>query len=383
MFFQSFSILCFIAATSASPIEPKDPTRLENRQDGSGSFGGVVGSIPVDSNVPVGSFQTATCTTPEITDASIDPEDRWNAVDTSTAWDAAVLSWQNRPSTNLLTFPEQISNYFHGRDGLLCSDLQKTNCDNTFLCSDVSVPAGYVQYSKKLIACCMLTEYLTTSFLLLNSFAAVHTVNEEFFKAMQEAQATVVTKAGDFASTFVEIVDPQAQLKILLDVVGLGFALIASPVWNSCMNHKSPIFIVLCSPYVGLKSVPFFAANGNTLGTVKDTVNPMVSNSITISKDSMAAATSALGAQNALTDQIGTLITQWTNTLASYNSLLFGGTDDGNTQLFDLIQFGHTLDFSVLPDTNDMAQSLQKTIFGMMIPAAWAEGNTKISPYIM
>jgi len=34
-----------------------------------------------------------------------------------------------------------------------------------------------------------------------------------------------------------------------------------------------------------LKAVPFFKANGNTLGTFKDWVNPLVSNGVTIAKD--------------------------------------------------------------------------------------------------
>ena len=38
---------------------------------------------------------------------------------------------------------------------------------------------------------------------------------------------------------------------------------------------------------VALKGMPYFKANPNTLATVKDWVNPMVTNSITIAKDTL------------------------------------------------------------------------------------------------
>lgn len=38
-----------------------------------------------------------------------------------------------------------------------------------------------------------------------------------------------------------------------------------------------------------LKNLAYFKKNGNTLGTIKDSINPMISNSITITKDNSAA----------------------------------------------------------------------------------------------
>ena len=92
---------------------------------------------------PTASFETALCTNPDIADASIAPNERWDAVDTSTAWTAAVDSWTSRPSTNGLTFPQQISNYFNGPDQMLCGDTSaRDGCSSDVTCDNVKYPAG-------------------------------------------------------------------------------------------------------------------------------------------------------------------------------------------------------------------------------------------------
>ncbi len=50
---------------------------------------------------------------------------------------------------------------------------------------------------------------------------------------MSKAETSVTTTMGKFASTFAPINDMSAGLKLALDLVGLGFALAAAPVWNS------------------------------------------------------------------------------------------------------------------------------------------------------
>jgi len=58
-------------------------------------------------------WSTAQCTTPEVTDASIDQTQRWNSVDTETAWKAALDDWKAKGSSGL-TFTQEVSNFFHG-----------------------------------------------------------------------------------------------------------------------------------------------------------------------------------------------------------------------------------------------------------------------------
>jgi ABC-type sugar transport system substrate-binding protein len=75
---------------------------------------------------------------------------------------------------------------------------------------------------------------MTHSFLILNSFVSLHIVNHEFYNAMRDARDSVALQVGDFTSKFSPTVDPTAQLKIILDIIGLGFALVAAPTWSSC-----------------------------------------------------------------------------------------------------------------------------------------------------
>ena len=101
-------------------------------------------SIPDTLGLKLPGWRDKQCTERAITDAGTDPKERWNAVDSSTAFSDANKDWASRKGPNYLSYSQHISNFFHGRDGMLCQDVQKTNCDATSLCSDVSRPAGLV-----------------------------------------------------------------------------------------------------------------------------------------------------------------------------------------------------------------------------------------------
>ena len=125
----------------------------------------------------------------------------------------------------------------------------------------------------------------------MNSFVSLHIVNHEFYNAMRDARDSVALQVGDFTSKFSPTVDPTAQLKIILDIIGLGFALVAAPTWSSCMLTFRDLQLLLFSPNADscitrMKSAPLFknGANGNTLGTIKDSVNPMVASALTINE---------------------------------------------------------------------------------------------------
>ena len=42
----------------------------------------------------------------------------------------------------------------------------------------------------------------------------------------------MVGQIGEFSSAFAPIDDPEAALKIVLDILGIGLALISAAVWN-------------------------------------------------------------------------------------------------------------------------------------------------------
>ena len=89
-------------------------------------------------------WNTAQCTQPEITDASIDQTIRWNSVDTEGAWKAALDDWHTKGSAGGLTFTQAVSNFFHGPEQMLCGDTSaRDGCGGTNVeCSDVNHPGG-------------------------------------------------------------------------------------------------------------------------------------------------------------------------------------------------------------------------------------------------
>ena len=64
-------------------------------------------------------------------------------------------------------------------------------------------------------------------------------MNYNFYDAMSKAETSVSASMSKFASTFAPIDDMSAGLKLALDLVGLGFALVAAPMWNS--GKSSPM----------------------------------------------------------------------------------------------------------------------------------------------
>jgi len=60
-----------------------------------------------------------------------------------------------------------------------------------------------------------------------------------FYDAIYRVEASVSTVMAGFSSTFAPIKDESAIEKVILDIVGLGYALFASPLWNSCKMHSS------------------------------------------------------------------------------------------------------------------------------------------------
>ena len=191
---------------------------------------------------------------------------------------------------------------------------------------------------------------------------------------------------GLFGETFAPIEDLSAGLKLALDLIGLGFAIAFSPVWNSGkpqkLLHPPTSTSLALKNTTALKAVPFFKANPNTLGTIKDWVNPAVSNGITIAKDtSISGAT--LSAQNDLTTNMGNLIKSWYATFDTYNQQLFNGSDAGNTDLYNSITGGKVLEPGYQEDELDVQGAIEKAIYGYLIPQAWPLSNLDVHPVVM
>ena len=105
------------------------------------------------------SWSNATCTTPAVTDASIDQTKRWNSVDTEGSWKAVMADWKAK-SSNGLTFTQEVSNFFNGPEQMLCGDISaRDGCGSYIICNNVNHPAGM---------------FILNSFVAVSSVSPVH-----------------------------------------------------------------------------------------------------------------------------------------------------------------------------------------------------------------
>ena len=126
------------ASESAVAADPPTPPSTSSSISPSGVSGG--GEPPTESQAPSDAWMTAQCTTPDVTDASIDQDIRWNSVDTEDAWTAAEASWA---LDDTLSFPQQISNFFNGPEQMLCGQTSaRDGCSSDVTCNNVNHPAG-------------------------------------------------------------------------------------------------------------------------------------------------------------------------------------------------------------------------------------------------
>lgn len=117
-------------------------------------------------------WNKATCTERPITDAAAPPELRWWSVDTPHAFGAAIEEWRKRRdsgNTGGLSFSEQISNFFHGPEGMNCEVTAVRNgCNGGVECDDVNHPGGYLILNS-MAALNGVGQYVTRSICVPNS----------------------------------------------------------------------------------------------------------------------------------------------------------------------------------------------------------------------
>ena len=208
-----------------------------------------------------------------------------------------------------------------------------------------------------------------------------------FKEQIQEAWSEVgITQMDAIISTFSPNIqkDPLKWLKIVLDIVGIGFAVAAAPVWNVGRSQPSiapaPTSIGLHFN-LALKESPRWVDDTNNLGWLKDTTNSLVSGGITLAKDILPSSTAA-GATEQLQYMSQGLLDQWqaANTLSL--STLFAADSHNFGQFLNLVDQGAVL--KRLPDGNDTAKvSIKRALFATYIPWAWSLSNDQHHPFIM
>ncbi|KPM46037.1 hypothetical protein AK830_g415 [Neonectria ditissima] len=244
-------------------------------------------------------------------------------VDADGAWVSVIESWQSNITAGRAQkhLSNNISNYFNGPQDMFCETFAEegSGCKDLHLqCSSVNAPAGYF---------------------IIHSFENLYAMHDNIWKAVDSAILT--NDIGTIAEKFGKIPTKSSgvAVSILVDIALTAWGLVMGPAWNKLIGPKF--------------------SDGSTASTVKDTTNDIVKNSMTLTKD-------ILNSRAVLATQ------KW----------LFGGTDEGNLQLGNLISDASMFGDNWLLDRKEHATQVKRAINTFLIPLAWAYSPDVIYPFI-
>ena len=128
-----------IAATAAGPI-------LVGRQTPAPTINFKPGTVLERPHFgqrvrPPVAYNAVKCTQ-KITDQNTDYAENWYESGAHSAWDYATKKISQAGNPNSLSFPERMSNVFHGRPDLTCGALGFGGCVDAFQCNQLNVTAG-------------------------------------------------------------------------------------------------------------------------------------------------------------------------------------------------------------------------------------------------
>ncbi|KAH8881787.1 glycoside hydrolase [Thozetella sp. PMI_491] len=290
-------------------------------------------------------WRKKTCDDPLMSNADQNQTARWIGLGADCALTETLAHWKSNPGT--FSFSNAASNYLHGRGSFECGKIQDhSNCDTTQTCDEShSLFPGPT--------------------LLLNSFTNLYELHANAYSGIQAAHDDIQDEIGTLVSKFApSLVEPDA-LKIALDIFGMAYALFAAPMWNSV-----------------LKGISFFKSNGNTLGTLKDSVNGIVSNSLTLIKDSSAAG-QAITTQDNVQATLGQLVTYIKNVMEESNEKMFSGNDDDVNTLKSLINLGQFVEPGPGLSNEEYETLLTYNLYATLIPRTWRLAPDPYYPFIL
>ncbi|KAL4920791.1 hypothetical protein BDW62DRAFT_208888 [Aspergillus aurantiobrunneus] len=264
------------------------------------------------------------CSIPAATDASIPVMDRWAQVGVEQAYIDATDYYINQSEGS-----SQFSKT------LLCQDLADNDgCSEPQVqCDQFNNPAAYI---------------ITPSFIWL----------ERTYSSMNSAITAASGQVSRQISDLLGVFAPQKKKgvtveSITLDIISLSFSLSVSPMWNKWLKEAS-----------ALKN------SANELGTVKDWVNPLVTQSITILKDMKMIQSQELANQEALDSAIAQLAEEWQSGLNNTVNTLFNGSTSSIAQLYNFIRDGKFF-FDRVPSDFELQKDVQRAPYVYLIPNAW------------
>ncbi|KAJ3546860.1 hypothetical protein NM208_g1796 [Fusarium decemcellulare] len=297
----------------AGEIPPVLPPIAYRRQDAPEGVNTPPPAIPTTeggSIIPAEPVETATTTVPfeelspsrTLMTGAASTVNRWKAVDAGDAWTAVIDGWKANITAGREQkhFSNNVSNFFHGPQDMFCETFsdEGSGCEDLNLqCHSVSAPAGYF---------------------ILHSFENIFAMHSNIWNAVGDAVRD--NDIGSIADEFGKVPPKEGGLaaSILIDIALMSWGIVMGPAWNKLIGPKF--------------------SDGTNAGTLKDTTNDLVKNSLTLTKDILnSRAQDQLGVQNGLTAQMQALAEGWKDSILGTQKWLFGGSEDGYNQLGGMI----------------------------------------------
>lgn len=77
------------------------------------------------------------------------------------------------------------------------------------------------------------------------------------------------------------------------------------------------------------------------------------------------------------------MVSTFSNTINIYNEQIFNGSDSSNSLLFNHITKGQVLQADIEKDEPLIISSIERAIFGLLIPQAWSLSNMGLKPVVL
>ncbi|KAJ4183363.1 hypothetical protein NW755_009854 [Fusarium falciforme] len=289
------------------------------------------------------------CTSPGANNATFEPSFRWNTLRCSEAWEDALDHWRARRGNTNYNFSIIISDYFHANDLKNCGNMmEENNCYETVRCDEKYGGAA--------------------PFLVLNSLIVLSQTFWNIINLFGDAATDVKASIGVFAKTFAP---PERKdgvgLYVILDIVAMGYAGIMAPFWNRWARN-----------------LDWSKRNSDDFDTVKDLVNDMTYQGITLAKDLITQESKDIDPEALLADQVSGVTRAWRGGMQSYAKTLFNGSDPSIKRMSKLMASGKLLDpLSQLDNVGAINLELKKTLYGMLVPLAWRVAGRDLNPFIL
>ena len=312
------------------------------------------GDNPKEDNTTIGNWKDFTCTADVIKNPfHYAPSERWEAMDTDSAWREIIYKWLNTDQPNKMTFTESVQQTLKMGASMGCGTMGSgDNCDGTMSCekgADGMDSGPAAQF-------------------IWNSLISIHTMHHDYWKALLGTSGMFAIGADDMENTFAPMPEPYSNqwLNVLIDLLTIGTLTTAAPFFNGV-----------------LKQLPAFA-NPTTHDNTKDITLNLIGQSTTLAKDLLQTPINEWDPQkqDKFSNYMGQVLFGWMNTTEVALHKLFDGTSESIKVLGNAMAKGNLIEGKREQEapTNKPATELQanvlKSFYGFSIPLLWRRSKT-------